>query len=89
MSTDRHEFSLPLTEAPLFVLARMVREDWTRVNYAAVPYLNAMASLDSIEDTYGADSGRKVVAYFISNAGAWRGDTARVVKNELRRRLAS
>lgn len=65
-------------------IARDIRKDWRPVNYAAVPYLAAMATLGSIEDRYGEDSARSVVAYFLSNATSWRGPVARDVKKELK-----
>lgn len=68
----------------LHAIARDIRQDWTKVNYAAVPYLDAMAELNSISDNYYADSGRSVVAYFLANAGTWRGPVARAIKKELK-----
>jgi hypothetical protein len=85
--TDRHDFDLDLTVAPLWLLASTIRYNWANVNYAAAPYLDAMAALDSIDDNYGADTGRSIVAYFLSNASGWRGDVARATKGELKRRL--
>ena len=73
---------------PLSDLADIIRRDWgPKVNYAAVPYLDAMRSLGSVEDNYGMDSGRSIVAYFLSNASTWRGPVAKQVKAELKRRL--
>jgi cation transport regulator len=78
-------------DAALSSLAAVVESDWGAqgkgVNFAAKPYLEALASLDTIRDTYGADSGKSVVAYFLSNAGTWKGPTAKLVKAELNRRL--
>lgn len=68
-------------------LARYCQRDWANVNYAATPYLGAMAQLDSIDDDYWLDSGREVVQRFLINASSWRGDVARAVKKELNRRL--
>jgi len=65
-------------------IAREIRNDWKKVNYAAVPYLDAMQTLNSINEEYYFDSGRSVVAYFLANAGSWRGETARNVKAELK-----
>jgi hypothetical protein len=56
-------------------------------NHPAGHYLLAMLSLESVDDNYGADSGRSVVAYFLSSASAWRGDVARAVKAELNKRI--
>jgi len=49
----------------------------------AYPYLEAMLTLDSIEDNYIADSGRSIVIYAIGNLNTWRGEKAREIKKEL------
>lgn len=73
---------------PLGEIAQKIRRDWGgKVNFAAKPYLEAMMSLDSIKDDYGADSGQSIVAYFLSNASSWRGETAKAIKAELNKRL--
>lgn len=69
---------------PLSVIAWEIRGDWKKVNYAAEPYLAAMAALESIADNYYADSGHYVVSYFLANASSWRGATAKRVKAELK-----
>ncbi len=68
----------------IHVIAHEIASDWEKPNYAALPYLEAMHSLSSINDTYGFDSGRGIVAYFLCNAGSWRGDTAKRIKAELK-----
>jgi hypothetical protein len=68
----------------LFEIAADVRHTWPKVNYGAVPYLAAMATLNRITEPYYADSGESVVAYFLANAGTWRGDDARRIKAELK-----
>ena len=73
-----------VTERSLHQIAREIRRDWPRPYFGAVPYLNAMFSLDQMTDTYGADSGKSVVIYFLSNATTWRGDVARRIKAELK-----
>lgn len=69
---------------PISQIAADIRTNWPNVNYAAVPYLDAMRSLNSINDNYYEDSGRSVVAYFLGNATSWRGDKAREIKAELK-----
>lgn len=71
------------TTRPLSEIASEISEDWTKVYFGAVPYLEAMSSLTSINDNYGMDSGKSIVLYFLSNASTWRGDTARRIKAEL------
>ena len=69
---------------PLYEIAREIRNDWKKVSYSAKPYLDAMASLGSIEDRYYYDSGNSVVLYFLANASSWRGENAKRIKAELR-----
>lgn len=68
-------------------IAREVRSDWKNVYFGAVPYLDAMSTMNSIKDPYGADSGDSIIAYFLSNAQTWRGETAKRVKAELKAML--
>jgi hypothetical protein len=72
------------TTRPLYEIASEIRKDWKKVNFGAVPYLDAMASLNSIEDDYYQDTAKSVVLYFLCNANTWRGATAQRVKSELR-----
>jgi hypothetical protein len=74
-------------ERGISAIAYEIQRDWKQVNYAAKPYLQAMYSLDSINDKYGMDSGRGVVARFLSNASQWKGDTAKRIKDELKKML--
>lgn len=70
---------------PLYEIAKEIRKDWgAKINFAARPYLDAMATLDSINDSYGWDSGKSIVLYFLSNASTWRGETAKRIKAELK-----
>jgi hypothetical protein len=69
---------------PIYQIAREIRQDWTKPYFGAVPYLDAMGSLNSIHDNYGWDDGKSVVLYFLSNATTWRGETARRIKTELK-----
>lgn len=72
---------------PLYVIANEISKDWQKVYFGAVPYLDAMYSLNSIADKYGYDSGRSIVAYFLSNASTWRGETAKRIKLELNKMI--
>ena len=73
-----------MNHRPLYAIAREIRADWKRVNYAAVPYLQAMADLSSIDDNYGMDNAKSIVVYFLANAGTWRGEKAKAIKAELK-----
>ena len=73
------------TTRPLYEIAREIRKDWgAKVYFGAKPYLDAMASLDSVDDNYGWDSGKTIVLYFLGNASTWRGETAKRIKAELK-----
>jgi hypothetical protein len=65
-------------------IARDISREWKNVNYAAMPYLEAMRSLDSVNDHYGFDSARSVVSYFLCNAAGYRGDAAKAHKAALK-----
>ena len=67
----------------LYTIAEEIRKDWPRMSPYAQPYWNAMQDLATMQDTYGADDAKSVVAYFLANAQTWKGDTARRVKAEL------
>jgi hypothetical protein len=69
---------------PLYEIAREIRADWKKVYFGAVPYLEAMVTLTSIDQDYGWDSGKSIVLYFLANAQTWRGEKAREIKKELK-----
>lgn len=69
---------------PLSTIAREIMADWRKPYFGAIPYLQAMECLDDVSDTYGADDARGIVAYFLSNASTWKGETARRIKKELK-----
>lgn len=73
---------------PIHTIAREIRSDWAKPYFGAVPYLDAMASLNTISDAYGLDTARTIVVYFLANATTWRGETARRVKAELKAMVA-
>jgi hypothetical protein len=72
---------------PLNTIAKEIKSDWTKVNYGAVPYLQAMQGLSSITDVYGFDNAKSIVIYFLSNASTWKGDKAKEIKSELKAML--
>lgn len=68
---------------PLSNIAHDIKRDWKNVCYSALPYMNAMLTMNKLEDYYYHDSGYNIVRYFLSNASTWRGITAKAVKAEL------
>jgi hypothetical protein len=70
---------------PLSTIAREIRKLWgSKVYFGAVPYLDAMSSMDSVQDNYGLESGKSIVLYFLGNASTFRGEDARRIKAELK-----
>lgn len=74
-------------DRPIYEIAQEIKDDWKNINYAAMPYLSAMMELDKITDDYYADSASSIIAYFLSNAAAWRGEKAKQIKKELNNML--
>lgn len=66
-------------------IAAEISRDWKKPYFGAVPYLDAMHSLDNIGENYGADSAKSIVLYFLCNASTYRGETAKRVKAELKK----
>lgn len=58
--------------------------DWDKPSNCAMPYLEAMMSLNDITDNYYSDSAKMIVTYFLSNASKYKGDKARWYKRELK-----
>lgn len=64
-------------------ITKEISSDWKAPYFGAVPYLEAMACLNSVHDKYYEDSAASVIRYFLANAQTWRGETARRIKKEL------
>lgn len=70
---------------PIYEIAKEIKRTWPKVYFGAVPYLDAMRSLDKPSDNYGCDSAKSIVLYFLSNATTWRGEDAKRIKSELKK----
>lgn len=68
----------------IYEIACDIEDNWTKVAPAARPYLTAMHSLGSANDSYGFDSAHDIVARFLCNATGYRGELARAHKAELK-----
>lgn len=69
---------------PLYQIAIDIRAHWPKPYFGAVPYIDAMRAVSSINEPYGVESARGLVLYFLANAGSWRGEHAKRIKAELR-----
>jgi hypothetical protein len=67
----------------IFAIANDVINLWPKPYFGAVPYIKAMRDLTTIQESYGEDSARSIVNYFLANAKTWRGEDARRIKAEL------
>ncbi len=72
---------------PLSEIATEIRKEWKKVNFGAVPYLNAMETLTSVKENFHYDSGESIVIYFLANASGFRGEAARRIKADLKSAL--
>ncbi len=76
-----------MQDMKIWQIARLIKQDWKNVNFAAKPYLDAMLTMENVSDNYGQDSGKSIIIYFIANAQTWRGDKAKEIKTELKSRI--
>ncbi len=72
------------TSRSICSIAREISDLWPKPFFGAVPYIRAMASLNTVSDKFGQDDARSIVIYFLGNAKNWRGDDARRLKAELK-----
>jgi hypothetical protein len=78
---------------PIHAIARDIIKNWKKVNFGAVPYLDAMQSLSTRHDDYGADTGSSILAYGLSNMSHYSGrsvhdpELAKVHRAQLKRHL--
>jgi hypothetical protein len=80
-----------IKEGDLSEIARLIEKDHRNSSknlpFGAKPYVDALKSLEHVGQNYGADSGKSIVAYALSNLTSWKGPVARAVKAELKARL--
>ena len=69
---------------PLCVIGREIKRVWGKVYFGAVPYLDALCTLQDKNDSYGCDSAKDIVNYFLANASTFKGDDAKRLKQELK-----
>lgn len=87
------ELAVALPTMKVHQIAHFIYQTWLdkngkgNVNYAAKPYLEALANLENVSDSYGYDNGKNLVLYFLGNAKSYRGEHAELVKAELKKRV--
>ena len=65
-------------------IAQEIKSRWVKPSQFALPYLNAMLQLETINDKYYLDDADEIILYFLCNAGSFRGEDARRLKKELK-----
>lgn len=70
-------------------IAKVIKADWKKMYFGAVPYVNAMSTLRYIHDRYLTESAESIVTGFLVNAGTWKGETAKAVKFKLNNLLVA
>jgi len=69
----------------LCVIGREIKRIWgAKVYFGAVPYLDALCTLQDKNDTYGYDTAESIVIYFLGNASTFKGEDAKRLKAELK-----
>lgn len=73
---------------PIYEIAEDIFSDWSQIGKGVSPYaeqyLDALRTINSIEDNYFFDSADSVVRYFLANAQTYRGAKAKELKSELK-----
>lgn len=70
-------------------VARDIKSTWLNVYFGAVPYLEALLTLDTSDPNamYMYDTAGDIARYFLANAQTFRGADARRLKIELKSML--
>lgn len=70
-------------------IAKDIKSTWLNVYFGAVPYLEAMLTLDTSDPNtiYLYDTAGDIVRYFLANAQTFRGTDAKKLKEELKSML--
>ena len=68
-------------------IAYDIKRTWKNPYFGAKPYIEAMTQLGDINDKFIDDDARSIVMYFLANASTFRGNDARVLKDELKQLL--
>jgi hypothetical protein len=73
---------------PIYDIAEDIFCDWSQIGKGvspyAEPYLDALRTIESIDDKYIFDTADSVVRYFLANAATYRGEKAKQLKSELK-----
>lgn len=70
-------------------IAKDIKSTWMNVYFGAVPYLEALLTLDTADSAtlYGVETAGDITRYFLANAQTFRGADAKRLKAELKSML--
>ncbi len=73
----------------IYQIAQDIKNTWKAqskngIYFGAVPYLDAMLTLEDKNSTYGMDSADSIIRYFLANASTFKGEQAKALKTELK-----
>lgn len=70
-------------------IARDIKSTWLNIYFGAVPYLEALLTLDTTDPNalYGIETAGDITRYFLANAQTFRGADAKRLKAELKSML--
>ena len=70
-------------------IAKDIKSTWMNVYFGAVPYLEALLTLDTTDSAtlYGVETAGDITRYFLANAQTFRGADAKRLKAELKSML--
>lgn len=71
-------------------IAKDIKSIWLNVYFGAVPYLEALLTLDTSDPNamYLYDTAEDIVRYFLANAQTFKGADAKRLKEELKNLVA-
>jgi hypothetical protein len=64
-------------------IAILIQKKWQNIDPYARPYLEAMKTLNTINDKFFSDSAQSIIAYFLLNAASWEDPEANKIKKYL------
>jgi hypothetical protein len=72
---------------PLHKIADDIMRKWRNPAGSAIPYINALTHLGTMDSKYGHEDAEGIVLRFLNEASGWRGEDAKRIKAELRAML--
>lgn len=85
---DSGDLPTKLSGMSIKEIAQFIIDDWGKQGSVPRTYLEPMLEINSLDEMCFAEPATFVVGYFLGNSSGWRGDTAKVVKKHLEKRLS-